>query len=212
MPLWRAGGWRSSELWWNLTADLCCHKRTGETYKSVKTEPHKTRELLAKSYKVKVLSSFFPQHLDVLHPFWTQHSHATFTCHYKNTFFKVYTVSALPPSLNIKKCNSSHLCLCWCRLRTTQVCSWKSSTTFYEVCWMGWQRCRSLRYPCCSALWWRPPHCLGLDPPSTPLQNKMIRMWYSDCWPHSLLYSCYAMKNATVILQVSRFGSQFKGI
>lgn len=70
-------------------------------------------------------------------------------------------------------CSCSHVFRCSCRLQTTQACSWRRSTTLYEVCWMGWQRCRSLQCPCCSALEWHPLHCLGLDPPSTHLHHKM---------------------------------------
>lgn len=210
MPLWRAGGWRSSELWWNLTADLCCHKRTGETYKSVKTEPHKTRELLAKSYNIKVLSSFFPQHLDVLHPFWTQHSHATFTCHYKNTFFKVYTVSALPASKNV----TAHICASVdvgsephrfvpgrAPPRFTRYAGWVGRDAGLSGIHVAVHFDGVLH----TALVWIHP--------VLPYRTK-----WSGCGTLTvdhivdLLYSCYAMKNATVILQVSRFGSQFKGI
>lgn len=60
---------------------------------------------------------------------------------------------------------------CWCRLQTTQVCSWTSSTTLCVECWMGWQQCRSPQSPCCTALWWHPLHYLGSDPPRTRLHK-----------------------------------------
>lgn len=41
-PLWRAGGWKSSELWQSWLADLCCHTRTKETRK--KQSMHRLRK------------------------------------------------------------------------------------------------------------------------------------------------------------------------
>lgn len=90
-------------------------------------------------------------------------------------FTVTWPSTALHFSFPSLKSNHSHVFHGWCQRRTTQVCSWMSSTTLYEVCWRGWQWCRSLRCPCCSALWWHPQHYLGLDPPRIHLHNKMIR-------------------------------------